>query len=129
MKSKKKVLINNTCTVFGQQEVVARLSEGEAIEDIVAGLCDAIASRVISMVRRLKVEPDVVFTGGVAKNIGVARAIKEKLGQDVFVPEEPLLSGALGAALLAKETVAAANEKGEPLERGKHRLEEATFFD
>lgn len=129
MKSKKKVLINNTCTVFGQQEVVARLSEGEAIEDIVAGLCDAIASRVTSMVRRLKVEPDVVFTGGVAKNIGVARAIKEKLGQDVFVPEEPLLSGALGAALLAKETVAAAKEKGEPVERGEHRLEEATFFD
>jgi activator of 2-hydroxyglutaryl-CoA dehydratase len=81
------------------------------------------------MARKMKIEPDVVFTGGVAKNAGVARALGEKLGCEIFIPDEPLLSGALGAALLARETVLTALEKGESLQRGKHRLEEVTFFN
>ncbi len=129
LKATKKIKISSTCTVFGQQEVISLLSEGEAIADIVAGLHDAIASRVSSMARKLKIEPDVVFTGGVAKNSGVARALGEKLGYDIFIPDEPLLSGALGAALLGKETVLEARKKGEPVKREKHQLEEATFFD
>ena len=80
------------------------------------------------MVRRLKIEPDVVFTGGVAKNIGVVNALKENLGCEVFVPEEPLLTGALGAALLGKEFTLKAIAKGEPIQRKERRLEEATFF-
>jgi activator of 2-hydroxyglutaryl-CoA dehydratase len=108
--------------------VVSLLSEGEPLEDIVAGLHDAIASRVASMARKLKIEPDVVFTGGVAKNPGVAKALKEALGCEIYIPDEPLLSGALGAALLAREAVVNAIEKGEPVHHGEHRLEEATFF-
>ncbi|MFC2038776.1 acyl-CoA dehydratase activase [Chloroflexota bacterium] len=127
-RSKKKVLINSTCTVFGQQEVVARLSDGENLEDIVAGLHDAIASRVGSMVRKLKVEPDVVFTGGVARNSGVAGALEKNLGCPILIPDEPLLSGAMGAALLGREKVIKALAAGEPVKRGEHRLGEATFF-
>jgi activator of 2-hydroxyglutaryl-CoA dehydratase len=98
------------------------------LEDIVAGLHDAIAGRVVRMVRRLKIEPDVVLTGGVAKNVGVVRAVRENLGCEVFVPEDPLLSGALGAAILGKEIVLKALTKGEPIPRKERRLEEATFF-
>jgi (R)-2-hydroxyacyl-CoA dehydratese activating ATPase len=129
LKSTRKVKISSTCTVFGQQEVVSLLSDGEELEDIVAGLHDAIASRVASLARRLKIEPDVVFTGGVAKNSGVAKALAENLGCKMFIPDEPLLSGALGAALLGKETVTKALEKGQPLRHGDHHLEEADFFD
>jgi predicted CoA-substrate-specific enzyme activase len=125
----KKIRISSTCTVFGQQEVVSLISEGEALENIVAGLHDAIASRVASMTRKLKIEPDVVFTGGVARNKGVVKALSENLGCPVFTPDEPLLSGALGAALLGKEAVLKAQAEGKPLQREKHRLEEATFFD
>ena len=105
LKSTQKIPISSTCTVFGQQEVISRLSEGVPVEDIVAGLHAAIASRVAGLVRRLKVEPDVVFTGGVARNIGVVKALRESLGCEILVPKEPLITGALGAALLAKETV------------------------
>lgn len=101
--SAKKITINNTCTVFVRQEVIALLSEGVPLEDILAGLHNAIASRVVGMVRRLNVEPDVVLTGGVAKNIGVAKAVVENLGCEVLVPDEPFVTGALGAALLGKE--------------------------
>jgi len=71
----------------------------------------------------------VVFTGGVAKNTGVVKALKEHLGCEIFVPEEPLLSGATGAALLAKEQVLKALARGEPIQKGERRLEEATFFE
>ena len=128
LKSKAKVGISSTCTIFAQQEVISRISQGVPVEDIVAGIHEAIASRVAGMVRRLKVEPDVVFTGGVAKNIGVVKAIKDNLGCEVLVPEDPLISGALGAALLGKEIVLKALSKGEPIPRGERRLEEATFF-
>lgn len=128
LKSTNQVKISSTCTVFAQQEVVARISEGVALEDIVAGLHDAIAGRVVRMVRRLKIEPDVVFTGGVAKNIGVVSAMKENLRCEVSVPDDPLISGALGAALLGRELTLNALAKGEPVLRKECHLEEFAFF-
>lgn len=128
LKSKIKVSISSVCTIFAQQEVINHLSAGVPLEDVVAGLHDAIAGRVARMVRRLKVEPDVVFTGGVAKNIGVVKALEENLGCPVLVPSEPLLSGALGAALIARETIMKAQAEGKPLVRVERKLEEASFF-
>lgn len=128
LKSTHKVLISNICTVFAQQEVISHLSEGAALEDVVAGLHDAIAGRVARMARRLKVEPDVVFTGGVAMNTGVVRALEENLGCSVLVPSEPLLSGAIGAALIARETVAKLQAAGQFVPSKGRKLEAATFF-
>jgi predicted CoA-substrate-specific enzyme activase len=128
LKSVNKVSISSTCTVFARQEVVSRISEGVPLEDILAGVHDAIASRVARMVERLKVEPGVVFTGGVAKNVGVVKALEEKLGCEVLVPEEPLLSGAIGAALLGKEITLKAVAQGKPIPRGERSLSEISFF-
>ena len=129
LKSQNQASISNTCTIFAQQEVVAHLSEGIPLEDIVAGLHEAIASRAVGMLRRLKIEPDVVFTGGVAKNSGVVKAVRENLGGEVLVPEDPLVSGALGAALLGKEITLKALGKGEVVPKKERRLAEATFFE
>jgi len=128
LKSQSRVNISNTCTIFAQQEVISRLSEGVPVEDIVAGLHQAIASRAVGMLRRLGIEDEIVFTGGVAKNKGVVRAVQENLGRQVLVPDDPLISGALGAALLAKEITFKALGKGESLPRKERRLAEATFF-
>jgi predicted CoA-substrate-specific enzyme activase len=127
-KATAKVAISNTCTVFAEQEVVARLTEGVPIENIVAGLHDSIAGRVARMTRKLRIEPDVVFTGGVAKNSGVVRSLEEHLGLKLLVPDEPLLSGALGAALLGRDMVMRATAKNEPVQRGPRRMEAASFF-
>ncbi|MBN1367885.1 MAG: 2-hydroxyglutaryl-CoA dehydratase [Dehalococcoidales bacterium] len=128
LKSTRKVDISSTCTIFAQQEVVSRLSEGVPLEDVLAGVHDAIAGRVAGMVGRLKIEPDVVFTGGVAKNIGFVKALEEKLGCRVLIPEEPLISGAIGAAMLGKEIAMRALARGESVPRGERSLDEATFF-
>ena len=128
LESTKKVPISSTCTIFAQQEVIARISEGLPLEDIVAGLHNALAGRVARMVQRLRVEPDVVLTGGVAKNIGVVKAMKENLGYKILVPPDPLLTGAIGAAILGKEITSKAMAEGVPIERKERHLEEVTFF-
>jgi predicted CoA-substrate-specific enzyme activase len=95
--------ISSTCTVFAESEVITLVAEGVDREDIVAGLCRSIARRVGAMARRVGVEPPVALAGGVAKNVGVVRALEEALGEGLIVPEEPQIVGALGAALLARD--------------------------
>ncbi|MDD5093057.1 MAG: acyl-CoA dehydratase activase [Dehalococcoidia bacterium] len=124
----KKENVSSTCTVFAEQEIVSRLSEGAAIENVAAGLFESIASRVCGMADRLKIERDVVLTGGGAKNIGLVKAFENRLGFRPLVPEEPLITGAIGAALLGRELALKALERGEELGGKKRRLEEATFF-
>jgi predicted CoA-substrate-specific enzyme activase len=97
------VKINSLCTIFAQQEIIARLSEGQPLPDILAGVYIAVTTRVVKLARQLKVEPPVVFTGGVAKNVGMVKAMQTVLGMPIFVPEEPLITGALGAAILARD--------------------------
>jgi len=126
--AKNRVEIGSTCTVFAAQEVVSKLSEGVPLPDIIAGLHEAIATRIYGMVRRLKIEREVALTGGGAKNIGLVRALEAKLGYPVLVPPEPLLTGAIGAALLGKDIVKKAAESGVPLPRSERRLTEATIF-
>jgi predicted CoA-substrate-specific enzyme activase len=124
LKAEGRADISSPCTVFIQQEVADHLTNGVMLEDIVAGLHATIAAKVAQMARRLKPQPDIVFTGGVAKNAGVVKALEESLKSPVLVPPEPLLSGALGAALLAQE----AAEKGEPAKKDR-RLDEARLFN
>jgi (R)-2-hydroxyacyl-CoA dehydratese activating ATPase len=123
-----KVSISSICTVFAEQEVVSHLSAGVPIENIVAGIHDAMAGRIARMSRRLKVEPDVVFTGGVARNTGVLRSLEEHLGCHVLVPQDPLLTGCLGAALVGRDLYAQERAKNETVPRRVRRLEKASFF-
>jgi len=129
LKSTKLITISNICTIFAQQEITSRLSEGEKAEDIIAGMHHALASRVAALAQRLKIEPDVVLTGGVAKNIGIVKAMSEILGCELLVPEDPLLTGAMGAAILARELSTKAAARGESLPLKPRRLEKATFFE
>lgn len=96
-------VISSMCVVFAETEIVGLLSAGERPEDIVAGVQDAMASRVASMAGHRLDEP-VVFTGGVALIPGMDRALADALGWPVRVAPDPRLTGALGAALLAAET-------------------------
>ena len=117
--------ISSTCTVFAEHEVVAKLAEGAALPDIIAGIHEAMARRIYGMARRIKIERDVAITGGGAENIGLVTALQDIFGCPVTVPEEPLLTGAIGAALLGKEIA----KKGYPVPRERSPLAEASFFD
>jgi predicted CoA-substrate-specific enzyme activase len=126
--AKNEVSISSTCTVFAEQEVVAKLAQGMPVADLVAGVHKSVATRVYRLVSRLKIEPDVAVTGGGARNIGLVRALEARLGYPTIIPPEPLLTGAIGAALLGKDTVRNAAENSLPLVRSRHPLQEASFF-
>lgn len=108
LQARRPCAITNTCAVFAESEVISLLASGEAKVDIAAGLHRAIAQRVGNMARRLGVLSSVAFVGGVAKNAGVRKALEEFL-EIRFVPTEldPQLNGALGAAVLARESCCA----------------------
>ena len=124
LESRNPAKISNICTIWAQQEVAARLAEGVPVSDLFAGVHQSLADRICRMVNRLRVEEDIVVTGGGAKNKGLLEALSEQLGHKVHVPQEPLITGALGAALLGKEIVEKAMQSNTPLKTKDRILEE-----
>lgn len=121
--------ISSLCTVFAEQEALLRLSEGTPVEDILAGIHKANATRIASMVNKLKIEKDVVMTGGEAKNVGLCKSLEEKIGLPLLIPPEPLITGALGAAIVAMESCLKSDPGELAARRKARRLEAVTFYD
>ena len=94
--------ISSLCTVFAESEVVSLISKGEKRENIIAGIHESIAVRVVAMANRTGLKPPIMMTGGVAKNIGVVKALEKKIGRQIEVSPQSQLTGAIGAALLAQ---------------------------
>jgi len=98
--------ISSQCTVFAESEVITLLNEGVSIEDIAAGINEAIAARLSSLVRKVGLEEEVSVSGGCAKNQGLMHALEKKLGVEVKpLNMDPQIIGALGAALIARRRV------------------------
>ncbi len=93
--------ISSICTVFAESEVISLISKGEDRENIIAGIHDSVASRVFAMAQRVGIPVPVMMTGGVAKNIGVVKALEKKIGATLEVNEFAQVNGAIGAAVLA----------------------------
>jgi predicted CoA-substrate-specific enzyme activase len=105
LESTNRVKISSMCTVFAESEVVSRIAEGTSKIDILAGVHDAIAGRIRGLADRVKIERECAITGGGAKNVGLVRALEELLGFPMLRAEEPQITGALGAALIAHDSV------------------------
>jgi predicted CoA-substrate-specific enzyme activase len=103
----KSVRISTTCTVFAESEVLSWLGKGKKIEDILWGVHQSIAGRSIGLLRRVGIDEEVTFTGGVTRNIAMIEALEEKLGLKLNVSEESHYMGALGAALFAMDYIMA----------------------
>ena len=110
LRSERAVKISTTCTVFAESEVLAWLSRGKRMEDIVLGVHRSIVSRSMGLMRRVGVEPEVTFTGGVSRNAGVVKELNDALGFKVNVSEDSHFMGALGAALFALDHILTSRE-------------------
>jgi predicted CoA-substrate-specific enzyme activase len=99
--SSKPAAISSMCTVFAESEVISLRAQGVTKEDIAAGLVDSIARRVAAMARPMGLKEHVVLVGGVAKNPAIRAALERELGCKLYVPPEPQITAALGAALIA----------------------------
>ena len=101
MKAIEPCSISSTCTVFAESEMITLRSQGRTRENIIAGIHKAMSHRVAIMGKSVGFRNKVVFTGGVAKNIGIKKALEEEIKRDMTIPEETQIIGALGAALMA----------------------------
>lgn len=94
--------ISSVCTVFAESEIISKLAEGCPLEAIVAGIFKAISERIVGMYNSIGGKEIVAMSGGVAKNIGVVHSLSNVFKQGIYIPEDPQIIGALGAALIAK---------------------------
>jgi len=98
--------ISATCTVFAESEVVGLIGQGYPVNEIAAAIHRSVADRIYGMSRRVRAQGPFIFSGGVAKNSGVVRALGDRLQAEILVPPEPQIVGALGAAILADIEIA-----------------------
>jgi predicted CoA-substrate-specific enzyme activase len=119
LEAKTPVRLTSVCTVFVESDIMSYLAQRKTIEDILGGVHKAIATRTMSLIRRVGVEDEVTFTGGVSRNVGMVRALETVLGRPINVSEEGHFMGALGAALFALERAQVKAAAGTPVAAGR----------
>jgi predicted CoA-substrate-specific enzyme activase len=107
LRGTKPIRLTSVCTVFVESDIMSYMAQRKRVEDILAGVHQAIAARTVGLVRRVGVEREVTFTGGVARNSGMVKALEDKLEVTLNVGPESHFMGALGAALFAMDRVLA----------------------
>lgn len=108
LRGQRPVTISTTCTVFAEAEVLSWLARGKKIEDILLGVHQSIARRSFGLLRRVGIEGEITFTGGVTRNRAMVEVLEAVIGRGMNVSEESHFMGALGAALFALERSGAA---------------------
>lgn len=103
LRSKSPIKIAGRCGVFAESDLIHKQQMGYKKDDLIAGLCLALVGNYLANVARgHRIEPPVMFQGGVAANVGIRAAFQQRLGMEIIVPEHFKVMGAFGSALLAK---------------------------
>uniref|UniRef100_A0A7C2K4Q8 2-hydroxyglutaryl-CoA dehydratase n=1 Tax=candidate division WOR-3 bacterium TaxID=2052148 RepID=A0A7C2K4Q8_UNCW3 len=95
--------ISNYCVIFALEEVLFLLKQGKVINNILAGVLDGFTERIFNMLNRFGIEKELAVCGGIAKNIGIVKRLEKMLEIPLFIPPEPQIVGAIGAAMFAKK--------------------------
>ncbi|MEW9123574.1 MAG: acyl-CoA dehydratase activase [Thermotaleaceae bacterium] len=107
LQSQVPVRIAGRCAVFAESDMIHKQQLGHNQEDIINGLCDAMARNYLNNLGKGKeIVPPVIFQGGVAANIGIRKSFERLLGCEIFVPQHANVMGAVGSCILAAEEVA-----------------------
>jgi predicted CoA-substrate-specific enzyme activase len=111
LKASKPVKIASRCTVFAESDMIHKQQMGHSVEDIIAGLCEALVRNYLNnLVKSQDLRPPILFQGGVAANVGMQTAFERVLDNGLTVPPDYEVMGAIGAALLAREVVASTGQ-------------------
>ena len=99
--------ITGTCAVFAESEIISHIHRDPPTpkEEVVAGIFASVVGRIMVLCKRVGIQKEVAATGGVALSTGLIRCLEQEIGLDVLVPEEPRTVAALGAAILAQESI------------------------
>jgi predicted CoA-substrate-specific enzyme activase len=104
LEAQERVQINSMCTVFAQSEVTSLMARGKKRKEIALGIHLAVLNRTLSLFKRVSIQSEIVFAGGGARNLCLRTLLTDALGEEIKVPPDPQLTGAYGAAILAKES-------------------------
>jgi predicted CoA-substrate-specific enzyme activase len=94
--------VSSMCATFAETEIVSLLAQDLAVEDIASSVHRAISARTLALVAQVGKRFPAVLTGGVARNPAARHFLAQALDHEVLVPEHPQITGAYGAALLAR---------------------------
>jgi len=97
------VRLADACGVFAEAEIISHLEQGRSIEDILEGVFDGLANRMVGLLQRVGIEEEITLTGGVSGNRAMVSAVEAKLGRSVNSGVDGVYVGALGAAILGLE--------------------------
>jgi benzoyl-CoA reductase subunit D len=104
LQSGRDIPMNAQCVIFAESEVVGLIHSKTSKADISKAIHDSIASRIVSMIRRIGVNEDVVLIGGLGHNQGFMDSMAKQLKVNtIYVPEDPEFGSAVGAAVSAAE--------------------------
>jgi benzoyl-CoA reductase subunit D len=104
LQSDREIPMNAQCAVFAESEVVGLIHAKTDKRDIIKAIHDAMASRIVSIIRRIGVNEDIALLGGVGYNPGFVQAMLRELKvEKIFIPDEPEFGAAVGAAILAQK--------------------------
>lgn len=101
LRADKPQTISSVCAVLAESEIINHVTNGQTVENILHGVHQSLVSRALALMKRVGLEEDITFVGGVARQKGMVKALEESLNKKVNVNGEPEMVGALGAAILA----------------------------
>jgi predicted CoA-substrate-specific enzyme activase len=99
--------ISNTCAIFAESEVISHVHRDPPtpMADLAAGIYLSVVSRIMALCKRIGVQKEVAVSGGVALNKGLVKILEKEIGYEVLIPNRPQIIGALGAAIIARDTM------------------------
>ena len=100
-RSRNPIIFGTGCAVFGESEAITRISEGIPKEDIAAGVNKALAGKISSLVRKVKLQEPCAICGGGALNTSLVSAVEDELSTSILLPPNSQIIAALGAAIVA----------------------------
>ena len=101
--SKAPIRLGERCTVFMESDLLSYQQQGAERPDLVSGLCYSIVTNYLNrVVAHRKVGQRIFFQGGTAFNRAVVAAFEAVMGKPIIVPDHHEVTGALGAAQLAR---------------------------
>ena len=103
LQSRVAIGIESTCAVFAESEIISLIHQRYRTEDIARAVFKGLASRIYTLVVKVGFAKNLVMVGGIARNPGMVKAMEEQAGCHILIPQEPIIVGALGAALIARE--------------------------
>ena len=98
---KKPLPISSMCVVFAESEIISLIANGKNRAEIFAGVLLAIAKRTTALAGRINIEEPLIFTGGVANSKAMIASLEKSLGIKITIPQNPTITAAVGASIIA----------------------------